>query len=584
MKQSHYYSIGSAYKWLMIFTLIIVASLSQKKIMAQNLESIGNENPVTISGGINVSSVFYRANGIVDRRDPFNYFFSGNLNISLYGWTVPLSFSYSNQESQFNQPFNQYGVSPTYKWVTMHAGYRSMTFSNYTLNGHQFLGSGFDIVPSSRIKISAFYGRLQKAVQEDTVNANDIPSYERLGGGAKILLGDQTNNVGIIIFKARDEINSVVAVPVTNNVRPEENFVIGFSIAASPHKRINIMGEWASSALTGNTQDDAASAGNIYDKMHFAFEPRTSSSYQTAVKGAATYSFVNAGIGLSYERVDPGYRTLGSYYFNNDLEIFAFTATSTLFKKFRMNGQVGAQRNNLDNQQLNKMNRFSIAVNLNYQVSQRFLVNGSYSNFQTVVNFRSPFDELNQQSEYENIDTLNFRQIAKNANVNINFILNEEKEHRQSINVNLSFQQTSDTQADMNQPAGATFYNLNSSYTTTAAKDISVSIAANANVTESHTVRNKMYGPSMSLRKTFFGKKLSVNTTASVNRTYVDRRKTSTINNIRMSAAYTLKKVHQLDLSLSRSNRSGVRNEIEQRFRELVIQLGYNYNFASSQI
>jgi len=38
---------------------------------------------------------------------------------------VSYSFSYifSNQQSSFQQPFNQYGLHPTYKWITGHIGY-----------------------------------------------------------------------------------------------------------------------------------------------------------------------------------------------------------------------------------------------------------------------------------------------------------------------------------------------------------------------------------------------------------------------------------------------------------------------------
>src|SRR5690606_7240282 len=126
-----------------VIALLLVSSRNQ--LYAQNLEGIGRGNAFGLSGGINANNVFYHANGIEERRDPNNYFLSGNLNISIYDWSVPLSFAYSDQHSSFQQPFNQYGLSPTYKWITLHGGYRSMSFSDYTVNGHLFLGGGFDI-------------------------------------------------------------------------------------------------------------------------------------------------------------------------------------------------------------------------------------------------------------------------------------------------------------------------------------------------------------------------------------------------------------------------------------------------------
>jgi hypothetical protein len=546
----------------------------------QNLETIGKGKVFGLSGGVNASSVFYHANGMESRRDPFNYFLSGNLNISLYGWSVPLSFSYSNQQSAFQQPFNQYGLSPTYKWLTMHAGYRGMTFSNYTMNGHLFLGGGFDIAPTNKVKVSAFYGRLQKAVEEDTTQENNIPVYQRMGGGAKVTLGDQKNNIGLILFKAKDELNSLAAPPSKSDVNPEENLVLGVNFTTALQERITLNGEYASSAITKDTRAEEVKSGNAFDKVHFIFRPRASSSYYHALKAGMTYAFVNAGVGMMYERIDPGYRTLGAYYFNNNLESFAFTGTTTLYqKKLRLNGQLGLQRNNLDRTELNTMNRVSGAINASYQASQRLMMNVTYSNFQTVINFRSQFDYLNQVSPYENLDTLNYRQVAQNANLNTNYVLNESKERRQNVNLNFSFQKTADVQADVEQPTGSRFYNINTNYTLSFNQNLTVNVAANANITDTQVGRNKIYGPSASFRKSFFDKKLSANAALSYNNAYVSGKKTSEVMNIRMSANYTMLEKHQFDISLTRVNRSANQNEIQTRFSELTLQFGYNYNF-----
>ncbi len=567
-----------------IFTLLpaLVVVAVSFSASAQNLESIGKGKAFGMSGGINANSVFYNASGMEGRRDPFNYFLSGNLNFSLYGWSVPLSFSYSNQQTTFQQPFNQYGLSPTYKWITLHAGYRGMTFSNYTMNGHLFLGGGFDLAPSDKVKLSGFYGRLQQAVQEDTTRESSIPAYRRMGGGVKVTFGDQKNLIGLIIFKAKDEVNSLAAPPLKNDVDPQENLVLGLNFAKTIGDRVAITGEYGSSAITKDIRAEEVSASNLYDKVHFAFKPRASSSYYQALKSAVTYAFPNAGVGFAYERIDPGYRTLGSYYFNNNLESFAFTGTSVLLnKKIRLNGQVGIQRNNLDRNELNTMNRLSSALNANYQASTRLMFNGSYSNFQTVINFRSQFDYLNQVSPYENLDTLNFRQIAQNANVSTNYVLNESKEKRQNINLNVSFQKTTDVQADIEQPTGARFYNLNGNYTIVLApRNLTLNVAANANLTESQAAKNKIFGPSASVRKTFFDKKLSTGTTISYNTAFVNGIKTSEVTNLRMNANYSWKEKHQFELSLTQGNRSTRQSETQTKFSELTIQFGYNYNFS----
>ena len=86
----------------------------------QNLETIGKGKPLTISGGLSINQIFYGVQGIDSRRDPYSYYASGNINVSLYGWNVPLSFSLSNQNVSYHQPFNQYGLHPNYNSSNRH--------------------------------------------------------------------------------------------------------------------------------------------------------------------------------------------------------------------------------------------------------------------------------------------------------------------------------------------------------------------------------------------------------------------------------------------------------------------------------
>ncbi len=106
-------------------TAFIIAAFwsLQTNLNAQNLEQIGKKNPLTISGGLSVNQIGYAVSGIESRRDPYSFYASGNVNFNLYGWSVPLTFTYSNQQGSFQQPFNQFGLHPTYKWITGHFGY-----------------------------------------------------------------------------------------------------------------------------------------------------------------------------------------------------------------------------------------------------------------------------------------------------------------------------------------------------------------------------------------------------------------------------------------------------------------------------
>ena len=96
--------------------------LGVSKAKAQNLESINKKDLVNASGSVSLNQIYYNAHGIENRRDPYNYFLSANLSLEVAGIALPFSFMLSNQNSSFQQPFNQFSINPTYKSITAHLG------------------------------------------------------------------------------------------------------------------------------------------------------------------------------------------------------------------------------------------------------------------------------------------------------------------------------------------------------------------------------------------------------------------------------------------------------------------------------
>ena len=100
--------------------LLLVLGLCSLTAYSQDLSTIKNEKPFAISGRIDARTIMYSSSGIDGRRSPFTYILSGAPTLSFYGITVPITFTISEQERNFSQPFNQIGLSPTYKWLTLH--------------------------------------------------------------------------------------------------------------------------------------------------------------------------------------------------------------------------------------------------------------------------------------------------------------------------------------------------------------------------------------------------------------------------------------------------------------------------------
>jgi hypothetical protein len=379
---------------------------------SQNLESIGKASPLKISGGFNATGIGYAASGLTARRDPFNYFLTGNLNFEIYGMSVPLTFSYSNQNASFRQPFNQFSIAPSFKWAKAYLGYHNLTYSSYSLVGHIFSGAAIELTPN-KFRFSAMYGRLNQAVEEDTIR-NTLPAFRRMGFAVKAGYGDNQNSIDIVLFRAQDEINSLQTVPVKSQILPAENLVLSMLGRKKLGQHFSFIGEVATSAITRDTRVEKIELEkpNAFSYVGGLFTPRASSEYYNALKSSLAYTGNLINIQLNYERVDPGYQSLGAYFFNNDIEnITVSTSVRLLKNKLDLSANVGTQRNNLNETKVSGTNRTIAAFNFNYNPNQKWNANGSYSNFTTFTRVRPRFDPFFKND----LDSLNFYQINQNA-------------------------------------------------------------------------------------------------------------------------------------------------------------------------
>ncbi|RAW02130.1 hypothetical protein DQQ10_06165 [Pseudochryseolinea flava] len=553
-------------------------------LYAQNLESIGKEKPLTVTGGISLNQIFYTANGIDSRRDPYTYFASGNVNFSLYGWSVPFSFSYSNQNTSFQQPFNQYSVHPTYKWVTGHLGYNSMSFSPYTVNGHIFLGGGVDLAPEGKWKFSALYGRFMRAVEYDTIS-NATPSFKRMGYGFKTSYNDGNNFVDLILFRAKDDQHSIDPIPDSLSILPEENLVVSIGAGKTFFTNFVLKAELASSALTRDLRADETNTGHILGNTGFLYKPRLSSSYYKAFKTSLDYQQQGYTIGVGYERIDPQYRTLGAYYFNNDLENITVNGSASILRgKMNVAVSAGTQRDNLDKSKISTMRRMVASLNINYTPTEKLNLSASYSSFQTYTNIRSQFVDINQLTPYDNLDTLNFTQISQSVSTTAMYMLGSSKEKRQTLNVNLSLQAAADEQGDEEQNSGSKFYMSNVSYSLNLTpQNLTLAISINGNINESVGFSTKTFGPTASVSKMFFSKTLRTTFSTSLNNSYTNNKHTNKIVNLRLSGGYSIQKKHNLNASMVMVNRDSKTETNTKSFTEFTGTLGYSYSFGTKR-
>ncbi|SEM56247.1 hypothetical protein SAMN05216436_105186 [bacterium A37T11] len=369
-------------KW----TLIIALGLLPFSGITQDLSNLGNQKPIAFNGGLELRGIFYNASGIAGRREPFTYLLSGSPTLSLYGWSIPFSFTLSKDDRSFRQPFNQFGLSPTYKWITVHAGYRNITFSPYTLAGHTMLGAGFELNPG-KLRVGFMAGRLNRATVIDTTTQALVPfSFSRKGYAAKLGYGTQANYFDFNFFQAKDDSTSRpdIRLPDSINVLAEANTSMGYSTRWTI-KHLFIESNGAISIYTRDINSpinlDSIDSKLLHRVKNF-FDINGSSEWFMALDAAVGYKDKNYGLKVNYRRIDPDFKTMGSYFFSNDLESWTFAPNFSLPNgKLRVNGSVGIQHDNVRQQKQATNRRFIGSGVLSAEITKQLGLDINYSNF-----------------------------------------------------------------------------------------------------------------------------------------------------------------------------------------------------------
>ncbi|RLD22517.1 MAG: hypothetical protein DRI71_07435 [Bacteroidetes bacterium] len=547
---------------------------------AQDLAKIGGENPIHLSGGVSLNQVFYASSNQENRRDPFNYYLGGQLTLDIYGLSLPFAFTYSNQQSQFRQPFNQFSVHPTYKWVTGHFGYTSASYSPYTLNGHIFEGAAIDLKPGDKWDIGVMYGRLQKSVVSDTTDTNALPSaFERWGYSVKLKYGDQLNYAKLILFKSWDEAGSLPPINLNEELKPEENLVASLGFSKQLFKKLVLQGEYASSALTRDvTSPEINDSSEPLANLGGLFTPRTSSAFYNAYNAAINYNAKTYSVGVRYERVGSGYQTHGAYYFNSDFyNLSANTNLSLLRGKAKVTASLGMQEDNLENTKVSGTKRLVGSMGLGISASERLNFNVGYSNYTTFTNINRDYIDITFLTPYDRLDTLNYSQVAQNANLGMNYVISRKKNVSQSVMANFTLMETHDVQADIPQPSGSIFYTFNGGYIHSI-MSIGLSISAMLNMQmNDDELGTKVIGPAMSISKMMFNKTMRTSFAIAYNNVQSGNTTGSTING-RAILSYRLKKSHSFQVSAIAVQRQRG-GETASKASDFTGTLGYNFSF-----
>lgn len=467
--------------------LLIATILVSSFIKAQDFSTLKKKDFFDVSGSIGTNLSFSDYGSGRGQQSPWAYTVSSALNFRVAGISVPLSFAYANGDRSFTHPFVRFGLSPKYKNIRAHLGYRSMNLSPSIFSGKTFLGAGTEM-SFGLFRFSGFYGTIEGSRVYDEKGYSS--KFDRTAYGVKIGVGNNKYFLDIVAFKAKDDakdskfaletstegaisnssfvssakyknyerksypINNSAAfsqylhrsrlskygsfyaaddedTPTTvgNAIYPEDNMVVGANAGFTLFNRVTVRSLFSFSGYTSNSNGkevEDVDLGIISSLLEARANSRTGYASNTSVSAQFSYF----GLSVNHRMVSNDYKTLGIENMATNFTTTSLNANSTLLQgKLNWSGFYSIYANNFNNQQLYTSKRNSYGINLSSTITNRLSVSANYNGLRS---YQDNGTEVVEEATKLDMST-------HSVNISPNYNINSDKlGHNISLNFDYS--------------------------------------------------------------------------------------------------------------------------------------------------
>lgn len=574
----------SIYLICMLMNLSLVAQDVEQKY--DEIKNRLDDKPIKWNGILTADGSAYHSYGITGRAVPYLGRLSALINLDIYGINIGGSANLSSGGTVFNTVLPAYtfiGISPSYKWATLHLGTRTMSLGKYTFNNHSFNGIGFELKPG-KWKIVSFYGNLRRARPEDFISIQRLePIFRRTGFGMKGGFDNGKDAFLVSLFKAWDNPNSIPAPDSSFQIFPSENVIISLETVKAISSKINLKAEYAQSGFTENQNISILTNTSFTRNYGGLLETNESTRWNQAFDIGLHLTLKKASLSIQYERIDPGFRTLGALFFLNDLENVHMGLKLRLLKnKLQISGKAGVQKNNLDGTQVNKYSRFVGSGMLNLHITERLSLFGSASSFNNVV-FRSSVQDVNAPLTVTELVLNN-----EDYNLGASYLVQKSQRLQGNFQFNFNFSKGLSIENDIIQSdANTRASNLMAYYTLQLVPfKWGLTILGGRQYISFGSTKNQNVTTGIGINKTLHRDLISIgfNSNISFNKQWIEESLNASgqLLNMGISVSYKINESIQLIFnSMFLSNNTTDIHNIQRRFGELRSSLVFTYRFKS---
>lgn len=351
------------------------------------------QRPLSLTGGVGFSAEAYGVSGIDSRRAPTLFEGTADLGFNLYGLTSGFSLTYSSDQSQLRQSINRFAFRSAWTWGRVELGDVHPQFSSFSLSGTAVRGGLVEVTPGP-FHLEFTGGQSRRAVEPVEASLM-MASYRQMTYGSRVGVGEQSgSHFHLIGVYVRDVVRSLDSPFVdAGPLAGDDGFFLApqANVSITPDVGVSLLGRrlFLESQVTVSMMTRDLTAPDLDGAPSF-LPIRRSSHVDYAGEAAARLNMPMVSVNASYQRVEPGFESLGIPQMRNDQERIRIQPTLNLLdRRLSVGFNAAHSRNNLQKHRVATAKRLQLGSNVRAQITEQFMLSGSFAR---LTNSNDPLD------------------------------------------------------------------------------------------------------------------------------------------------------------------------------------------------